>query len=263
MASLTRFGLGTLLAFALACVVVRADEPAPPSSEVYGAWSYYNNMGWGAYYRGDLDLARDRFSHAVDYIRPYQDKYPRLMSRSCHDLTRVLCAQGRYSDAEPMARWVVEARDRDPRTRDDVMFDSVYLLAAVYRQTDRDADAVPLLRRAVALEEKHLGPGDARLALTLKELADAEAKSGELEEADKHYLRAIVIHKNYGATGLDLADALSARAGVLEKLGRSTHAGVLRREAEAVGEATAADASRLADHLAEPLAARPLTQEAR
>lgn len=258
MSALPRFGLGTLFALAIVCVVVRADEPPPPSSEVYGAWSFYNNMGWGAYYRSDLDLARDRFSHAVDYIRPYQGKYPRLMSRSCHDLTRVLCAQGRFSDAEPMAKWVVEAREHDTRTRDDVMFDSVYLLAVVYREMDRDAEAVPLLLRAVALEEKHLGPGDARLALTLKELADAEAKSGALEEADEHYLRAVVIHKSYGAMNLDLADTLTARAGVLEKLGRSTHSNLLKREAAAIRE-EAENAPRLADHLTEPLATRSVT----
>jgi tetratricopeptide (TPR) repeat protein len=142
------------------------------------------------------------------------------------------------------------------------MFDSVYLLAVVYREMDRDTEAVPLLRRALALEEKHLGPGDARVALTLKELADVEARSGELEEADGHYLRAVVIHKSHGVVNLDLADALAARSAVLEKLGRSTHANLLRREADAIRD-KAENAPRLADHLTEPLAARSVTPEVR
>jgi len=247
MSTSLRIGLGVLLA--VACAPARAGEPAPASAEVYGAWSFYNNMGWGAYYQGNLSLARDRFTHAIEYIRPYQKEYPRLMSRSCHDLTRVLCAQGKFSDAEPMAKWVVEARDHDPRTREDVMFDSIYLLAVVYRKIDRDADAVPLLRRAVALEEKHLGPGDARVALTLK-------------EPDGHYRRAVAIHKRYSAMNLDLADALAARAGVLEKLGQATHADLLAQEAGKIRE-EAEGLPRLADHMTTPLATRTVRPEAR
>lgn len=255
-----RIGLGLALLLAPAAVG-RAEEP-PSSSEVYSAWSFYNNLGWGAYYRGDLDLARDRFTHAIEYIRPYQKDYPRLMSRSCHDLTRVLCAMNRHADAEALARWVVEARDHDPRTRDDVMFDSVYLLAVVYRELGRDADAVPLLLRAVALEEKHLGAGDARLALTLKELADAEAKAGKLADADGHYRRAVAIHKNFGATNLDLAEALAARGEILEKLGQETHAKLVRAEAAMIRD-EAAEAPRIADHMTTPLAARTIRPEAR
>ncbi|WP_337173221.1 tetratricopeptide repeat protein [Paludisphaera sp.] len=257
MSIFPRIGLGAFLA--VACVVGRAGEAPPKPAEVYGAWSFYNNMGWGAYYRGDLELARDRFTHAIEYIRPYQKEYPRLMSRSCHDLTRVLCAVGRYSDAEPLARWVVEARDHDSRTRDDVMFDSLYLLAFVYRETDRPADAVPILRRAVALEEKFLGPNDGRLALTLKELADAEARSGALAEADANYRRAAAIHK---AANLDLADTLSARAEVLEKLGRSNQASLLRGEADEMLK-DAAGLSRLADHFSNPLAVNQVRRGSR
>lgn len=257
MSILPRIGLGAILA--VACAVGRAGEAPPTPAEVYGAWSFYNNMGWGAYYRGDLDLARDRFTRAIEYLRPYQKEYPRLMSRSCHDLTRVLCAVGRFSDAEPLARWVVEARDHDSLTRADVMFDSLYLLAVVYRETDRAADAVPVLRRAVALEEKCLSPGDGRLALTIKELADAEAKSGALAEADANYRRAAAIHK---AANLDLADTLSARAEVLEKLGRSTQASLLRGQVDDMLQ-EAEGLPRLADHLTSPLAVNPVRRGSR
>ncbi len=247
--------ISLVLTLAIACAPCGASEPAPSSSEVFGAWSYYNNMGWGAYYDHDLDLARDRFTHAVEYLRPYQKEYPRLMSRSCHDLSRVLCEQGRYSDAEPLAKWVVEAREHDPRTRDDVMFDSVYLLAVVYRRLDRDpALVVPPLRKAVAIEEKHLGPRDVRLAWTLRELADAEAQSGAIAAADEHYRLAIEIHQN-DAKNLDLADALAGRADVLAKLGRSDDAAAASREAEAILAGTEGT-PRPFDHLSTTLAAR-------
>ncbi len=253
--------IGIALFLAVACVPVRAGEKAPTSTDVYASWGFYNNMGWAAFRLGDLDLARDRFTHAIEYVRPYQKDYPRLMSRSCHDLTRVLCVEGRFADAEAMAKWVVEAREHDPRTRDDVMFDSVYLLAVVYRELDRDpADVVPLLRKALALEERHLGGGDVRLGSTLKELADAEADSGMLEDADVHYRRAALIYKQHDVRGFNLVDALEARAAVLARLDRTTHADLLRREAADLrGDAQAQP--RLADSIKNPLASFAESQE--
>lgn len=244
--------IGFVVVLGVAGAAVRAEDP-PPRHEVYGAWSFYNNMGWGAYYQGNLSLARDRFTRAVEYLRPYQKEYPGLMARSCHDLTRVLCAQGKHADAEPLAKWVVEAREHDPNTRDDVMFDSLYLLAVVHRELDHHAEAVPLLLRAARLEEQCLGPIAPRLALTLKELADAEAKSDALEEADAHYRRAATIHKRHGIAGPDLAEILAAHAEVLDKLDRTAEADRVRREAAETLE-EAEGMPRLADHVKAPLA---------
>ncbi|MDG3003369.1 tetratricopeptide repeat protein [Paludisphaera mucosa] len=252
MKMLLRTGLGLFLA-ATPLASWAGDFLA--ESDAAGAWQYYNNMGWHAFYDGDMDLARDRFAKAIETVRPYEKKFPRLMSRSCHDLTRVLCAKKRYADAEPMAKWVIEAREHDAWTRDDVMFDSLYLLAVIHREQHHEADAVPVLRKAMAIEEKHVGPSDARLALTIKELADLEAKIGDYQEAEAHYRRAIHIHKRHAATNLDLAEAIGGRADVLERLGRVADARAAQAEAETIRDECAGE-PRLADHLTTPLAAR-------
>ena len=102
-------GLTFLLSIA---VLARADDTTE-SREVVSKWAYYNNVAWGAFRKGDLELADYRFRKAIEVLRPHEKEHVRLMARSCHDLSRVLCAQGRYSEAEPFARWVVAARDAE------------------------------------------------------------------------------------------------------------------------------------------------------
>jgi len=233
----------------------------PRSSTISAHWTYYNNMGWNAYYRGDLDVAMDRFSKAIETVRPHQAEYPRLLSRSCHDLTRMLCIKERYSDAEEMAKWVVQVREIDPRTRDDVMFDSLYLLSLIHRAQGNHEDAVPLLRKAVAIEEKNIGLKDPRLAITIKELADVEARAGELTAANANYRRAIGIHKRFAGTNMDLVEALGGRAEVLEKLGRQVEADLAKAEAEQVRNEAARN-PRIATHLESPLAVNPVVRPA-
>ena len=132
---------------------------------------------------------------------------------------------------------------------------SVTIPAKLTKSLGPEGDAPGSLNKFLDVAGDNLDGNGQRIHDTLKELADAEAKSGALEEADEHYLRAIAIHKRNSPVNLDLADALTARAGVLEELDRSTHANLLRREVEALRKA-AEDAPRLADHLTSPLAGR-------
>jgi len=232
-------GLTFLLSIA---VLARADDTTE-SREVVSKWAYYNNVAWGAFRKGDLELADYRFRKAIEVLRPHEKEHVRLMARSCHDLSRVLCAQGRYSEAEPFARWVVAARDADAEVRQDSLFDAVYLLAIVERELGRHDEVVPLLSRAVAIEEKNVPLSDPQLALTIKELADAEARVGSLEEADAHYRRAIRIHEYADKPTPDLAEAVEGRVAVLDRLGRAVEARKLEARARDIrdrltGEAT-------------------------
>ncbi|WP_165071529.1 tetratricopeptide repeat protein [Paludisphaera rhizosphaerae] len=198
--------------------------------------SHYHDIGWSAFRRGEYELAEFRFSKAIESISPYQKNHLGVTARSYHDLARVLCAQKKFAQAEPLAKWVIEAREHDPRTRDDVLFDAVYLLAVIERELQKDAESVPLFTRAMKIEEKNVGAGSPRLALTIKELADAEARAGDLALADSHYLRAIRIHENANPDSADLAVALDARAQVLDRLGRGQEARAAEARAAAVRE---------------------------
>ena len=186
--------------------------------------SHYRELGWKAFNRGDLDIAAFRFSKAIECIRPYQKDHIGLTARSYHELARVLCAQKRFAEAEPLAEWVIEAREHDPKTRDDVLFDAVYLLGVIKRELHKDAEAVPLFTRVMLIEEKNVGSDSPRLALTIRELADVEARAGDLAWADSHYQRPIRIHENANPDTVDLATTLTARAAVLDRLGRGDEA---------------------------------------
>ncbi|AMV38883.1 tetratricopeptide repeat protein [Planctomyces sp. SH-PL62] len=233
--------VGVLVLFATASNPLRAEDGTEPPN-VVGDWAYYNDMGWAAFSRGELDIAEFRFGKAIETIRPYAKAHPRLAARSYHDLSRVLCAQNRFAEARPLAKWVVEVRGLDPKTRDDAMFDSLYLLAVIERELHHDAEAAPLLVRAIAIEGKNVGLADPRLALTIKELADVEAKIGSYTEADANYRRAIRIHEYSETPTADLADALVGRAAVLDKLGREIEARAAEARAREVREQAAAAA---------------------
>lgn len=237
--------LPCLLLLAAIAVFPRAhagDEQTEEQALIY--WGHYNNTGWMAFYRGDYDVAEFRFTRAIQSIRPYQKLHLGVTARSYHDLARVLCAQKRFAEAEPLANWVIEAREHDPRTRDDLLFDSVYLLAVIKRELHKDSESIPLFTRAVSIEEKNVGAGSPRLALTIKELADAEVRAGDFTWADSHYLRAIRIHENANPDSADLAVALESRAAVLDRLGRGDEARAAEARAAIVRENVAKQARR-------------------
>lgn len=223
----------TAVAVATAPPIARAVDEATEQQALFDM-SHYHQLGWTAFRRGDFEIAEFRFSKAIESIRPYQKNHVGVTARSYHDLARVLCAQKRFAEAEPLAKWVIEAREHDPKTRDDALFDAVYLLAVIERELHKDAESIPLFTRVVQIEEKNLGAGSPRLALTIKELADAEVRARDLARADSHYLRAIRIHENANPDTADMAAVLIARAEVLDRLGRGEEAKAARARAEEV-----------------------------
>ncbi|MEQ1751946.1 MAG: tetratricopeptide repeat protein [Prosthecobacter sp.] len=58
-------------------------------------------------------------------------------------------------------------------------------LAQLFQATNRLADAEPLLRRALAIDEKHFGSGSSRVIATTTNLALLLSKTGRLEDAEE------------------------------------------------------------------------------
>jgi tetratricopeptide (TPR) repeat protein len=95
-------------------------------------------------------------------------------------------------------------------------------LADLYRLQERPSEAAELYRRAVAMWDRLLGPGQPRLAVTLHNLGTVCLKLGERGEAERHLKRALAIwEESYGVDSpqaensrraLRAAAALSARA---------------------------------------------------
>ncbi len=238
----------TAVFFSLLVLAARPQEVEAQNypTDVLMDWGYQNNMAWAAFNRGDYNLAEHRFNTAIKTLRKHTTTNQRLLARSYHDLSRTLHAQKRYADAEPLAEWVLVVRSRDPKTKPDVLFDALYLLALIHREQHHDDKAEPLLRRALEIEEENVDSNDPELALTIKDLADVEFRLEKYQEADAHYLRAIEIQRKYSPElNLSLADAIQGRAKVLDQLNRGTEAQAAEAEAERIREAAREAAERL------------------
>jgi tetratricopeptide (TPR) repeat protein len=67
---------------------------------------------------------------------------------------------------------------------------SLNSLAELYHFQGQYAQAEPLFKRALAINEKALGPGHPNLATTLDNLADLYTKTGRKDEANRLFDRA-------------------------------------------------------------------------
>ena len=94
------------------------------------------------------------------------------------------------------------------------------------------AAAIPLARQSLAIREKALGPEDAKVALSLYNLAALEYNRGHYAVAEPLYKRSLAIFEKAHGPDDDRV------ASLLNNLGELPHAGALRRRraaAEAVG----------------------------
>lgn len=122
-------------------------------------------------------------------------------AQSLNERAMALHAQGRFDQAEPLYRRVLEMVDATPGwtpARVDALLTN---LASVYDAQGKFALAEPLYKRRIALEEKTLGPEDPELARTLADLALLYHNMRRLPEAEPLYLRALAIREK--ALGAD------------------------------------------------------------
>src|SRR5262245_2737570 len=134
----------------LACLVALLLSPtAAPCQDIPAEalryWQFYNNAGWSYLHKRDYVRAEERFRLAIEAIRPYQVNEQRLLARSYNDLARVLYHEGRYAEAEPLAKWALSVREGHPKLNPDAVFQSLYTLALIHSAQSHYAQAEPLL----------------------------------------------------------------------------------------------------------------------
>ena len=101
----------------------------------------------------------------------------------------------------------------------------------------RYAAAEPLLKRALAIDEKVRGPNHQLTAITLNNLGELFRLQGRFPEAEISYKRAVAIDvQTLGQDHPDYAAGLSNLAALYLETGRITHAGALLRTALDVTE---------------------------
>ncbi len=216
----------------------RAD---PLPLKVSNDWGYYNNMAWMALRRGDLNLAEQRLRQAIKTIRPYESMAQAIVARSYADYAWILYREGRYADAEPLAKWSLGVRESNPEVRPESLAQGLYLLAVIRRARRHPADAQPLLTRALAIDERVKGADSPVTAIVLDELAMVETDLGKFDEAEPHFKRALSIRSQFNPdVNLELASTLDHYVAYLRRIKRDEETAEFTERARAIREAFAA-----------------------
>jgi tetratricopeptide (TPR) repeat protein len=211
---------------------VRAQEvPIGVLSE----WKFYNNSAWMYLNKGDYIKAEERFKLAIRMIRPYPVKCRRLLARSYADLARTLYHEGRYAEAEPLAKWALTVREENVKANPDAVFQSLYTLALIDAAQARFPESESLLRRALELQEKGIGPRHVQMAATLDELAGMCVEQRKFDDAERFYRRAIAILEQFDPDeNLELAACIDRYVVLLKRLDRTQEADKMQGRAAAI-----------------------------
>jgi tetratricopeptide (TPR) repeat protein len=220
------------LALCLGAVPAVAEE-IPPG--VVTDWKFYNNAGWLCLNRGDYALAEERFNMAIRELRPYFPQSARLMARTYCDLARALYHQGRYAEAQPLAKWALTVREADARTTPEILFQCNYTLGVIHAAQGHYAEAEPLLKRAIALQEKSIGDEHVNMAVPLEHLAALYTDMQRYRQADALYHRVIAIHERTKPDeNLELAETATRYAELLRRMRQPAEAEKWESRAKAI-----------------------------
>ncbi len=98
--SFTGCGRSLLVLLALSSPSAFADE---------ATWQKAHDAGWKAYQEGRPDEAERLLRAAAKEVKGFKPNDPRVATTLDH-LAWAFCAQGKFADAEPLAKWALAAR---------------------------------------------------------------------------------------------------------------------------------------------------------
>ena len=117
------------------------------------------------------------------------------------------------------------------------MAESLNNLAVLYRNQGKYAEAEPLLKWALDIQEKALGPDHPNVARSLNNLADIYSNQGKYAEAEPLYKRSLAIReKTFGPDHPNVADSLRSLALLYWNQGRYAEAEPLYKRSLAIRE---------------------------
>jgi tetratricopeptide (TPR) repeat protein len=192
-----------------------------------------------AKYKEGASVAEKAFALAERTLGPEHPSTTPTLS----NLARLYQAQGRYSEAEPLYKRALAANERLPADPNAFLSVNepgrdhaatlvvVNNLAELYRAQGRDAEAEPLLKRALAGRERALGPEHPDTLRSRNNLAAMYQMQGRHKEADVLYQATLEAKKRkLGAENPATLRSGNNRATLLETDGRHDEAEALYRE---------------------------------
>ncbi|MEM7584751.1 MAG: serine/threonine-protein kinase [Acidobacteriota bacterium] len=152
------------------------------------------SLGLALGHLGDFEAAKAAFQANFEHYRATrgEDNYSTLRARA--NLAWLDWRQGRYAESETTHREILELRQRSPDSTLAIAT-SLRGLALTLTSQYRDAEAEPLLRRALSLRETGYGADHRLTGEVLLELGELAQRAGRLDEAKKLLLRAQAIYR--------------------------------------------------------------------
>ena len=119
----------------------------------------------------------------------------------------------RYDEAIPLAKRVIEIRERLLGAGDPLLGDALQNLGSIYSGKKNYGEALSLYKRALSIFEKALGPENAKTANTLHNLGWLYYAQGDLGNAEESFQRSLAVReKVFGPNHKDVALALDMLA---------------------------------------------------
>ncbi len=120
-----------------------------------------------------------------------------------------LYREGKYDEALPMAKRVLEIREKALGPEHVLMGEALFNLAELYLAKNKFKEAEPLYQRLVAYYEKAFGPEHAKTLNALERSAYISFRRDDYKEAEKLFLRALTGYEKSSAPDFKKAARLA------------------------------------------------------
>jgi CHAT domain-containing protein/tetratricopeptide (TPR) repeat protein len=144
----------------------------------------------------------------------------RDVAASLNNLAALYEDQGRYTEAEPLAKQSLEISEKALGPNHPDVAISLNNLAELYQHQGRNTDVEPLYKRSLEISEKALGSNHPDVAVSLNNLAEVYRKQGRNGEAERLYKQALAISEAAVGDHPNLALYLNNLALLYKTLGR-------------------------------------------
>lgn len=181
------------------------------------------------YEKGLAALYDQRYAEASEYISVSIPSPPGDFLKRYIPLARAEYELGHYSTAEAFLRKVLEAHSEDPLILNN--------LGLVLNEEAKYSEAEQFLMRALAIDEKELGPDDPVVATNLNNLGLLYYSQARYADAEPLYKRALTIDEEaFGLDNPDISIRLNNLALLYYAQGRFADAEPLYKRALTIGE---------------------------
>jgi TonB family protein len=143
----------------------------------------------------------------------------------------------KYDEALPLAKRVVEIREKALGPEHELVAAALSNVAEIYVSQKNYDEAEPIFKRSLSVLEKKWGNESKQLIITLERIGLISFAQKRNGEAEKHYQRALAItEKSFGPLAIETSQSLETLASLYDRLEQHKRAADLYQRSLAVRE---------------------------